>query len=461
MMTDPFSISTGIISVLQLAQTIGLYLCAVKGASEDCRLLLQEVNTIRGLLCQLNDLEKEVEYDNTWARAFKLLSVPNGPLDHLKRALENLQSKLGPYPEKGRFRQTILWPFQKSEVTEILFEIERLKSYFLFALQNDQTSLVRAMKSDITNLSHEVNNVGKDVAQLLDSQKAMSNLTVAQQLEESQRRLDIERQSTILWITSLSFKIDHEQLLEAWVPDTAAWIFFHDLYRDWHQSPHSRFLCVQGNAGCGKSMLASRVIESITTEIAQYRGQSLAYVYCKSRSLPQKAADNLIASLLQQLCLHTPTLDDAVLQLRERYRYSPTDPPAFRELMKALFSTLKSFHRSYFVIDGLDECDDPVKFASALQEIRQLPNLSAKVIIFCRPTYQHWEDIFRNEPKISIDSDLNRTDIETFTHVRLAALAQEDSLLFDDGLRAEVAKALIDKADGMKVATRHFLRDIR
>jgi hypothetical protein len=71
MMTDPFSISAGIISVLQLAQTIGLYLCAVKGASGDCRQLLQEVNTIRGLLCQLNDLEKEVEYDNTWARAFK------------------------------------------------------------------------------------------------------------------------------------------------------------------------------------------------------------------------------------------------------------------------------------------------------------------------------------------------------------------------------------------------------
>jgi hypothetical protein len=153
------------------------------------------------------------------------------------------------------------------------------------------------MKSDITNLLHEVNNVGKDVAQLLDSQKAMSNLTVAQQ-----KNLNVD------WISSLSFKIDHEQLLEAWVPDTAAWIFFHDLYRDWHQSPHSRFLCVQGNAGCGKSMLASRVIESITKEIAQYRGQSLAYVYCKARSLPSYTTQSPPFTCT----FHLPTLPHAL-----------------------------------------------------------------------------------------------------------------------------------------------------
>jgi hypothetical protein len=459
-MADPFSISTGVISVLQLAQAVGLYLCGVKGASEDCRLLLQEVNTIRGLLLQLNDLKREVEYDNTWAQAFQILFVPSGPLDQLKRALERLRSKLGPCPEKGRFRQIILWPFQKSEVVEILSEIERLKSYFLFALQNDQISLVRTMKSDIAYLSDEVKIVGKGVARLLDSQKTISELTVAQQLEKSQRRLDAERQNTISWITSLSFKMDHEQLLEAWVPDTASWLFSHDLYQAWHQSPNSSLLCIQGNAGCGKSMIASRVIESITADIGQHRAQSLAYVYCKSRSFSQKAADNLIASLLQQLCLRTPTLDDALLQLHERYRYFPTDRPAFHELTKAMFSTLKSFHRS-FVIDGMDECDDPLKFASVLQEVRQLPNLSAKIIIFCRPTYQAWEDLFRNEPRISIDSSLNRTDIETFTRVRLAALTQEDSLLFDDDLRAEVAKALIDKADGMKVEIRHLLRNIR
>ena len=67
----------------------------------------------------------------------KSLNVPTGPLEQFKIALEHLASKLAPVDGLRKVGKALAWPFQKTEIQDILNMIERQKSLFNLALQND------------------------------------------------------------------------------------------------------------------------------------------------------------------------------------------------------------------------------------------------------------------------------------------------------------------------------------
>lgn len=135
---DPLSISASITALLGLTSTVIQYLNGVKGASEDRRRILSELASINGILFILQDQADQAKHDDQWSSTLQSLSVPEGPLDQFRRALERLSSKLAP-PATGlkKLGKAIIWPFQKEEVKEILSSIERQKALFNLARQND------------------------------------------------------------------------------------------------------------------------------------------------------------------------------------------------------------------------------------------------------------------------------------------------------------------------------------
>jgi hypothetical protein len=136
-MADPLSTSASIIAVLQLSGTIIQYLNDVKGASEDRYRLLNEVASISGLLYFLKDRATQSQYGDSWSMTLASLNTPQGPLEQFKSALERLALKLAPVEGWRRAGKALAWPFRKEEIKEILSTIERHKSLFNLALQND------------------------------------------------------------------------------------------------------------------------------------------------------------------------------------------------------------------------------------------------------------------------------------------------------------------------------------
>jgi hypothetical protein len=63
--------------------------------------------------------------------------MPKGPLEQFKGALEQLASRLEPSKGVKKVGRALTWPFQTEEIKEILSTIERQKSLFDLALQND------------------------------------------------------------------------------------------------------------------------------------------------------------------------------------------------------------------------------------------------------------------------------------------------------------------------------------
>ena len=123
--------------MLQLTGTVIQYLNLVKGAPEDRQRLLLEVCNISSMLYVLEDQASQTQQDDAWSSTLLSLGGPNGPIKQFKTALEHLEQKLRPVEGLRKISKAIAWPFQKGEITEILDVIERQKTFFNLARQND------------------------------------------------------------------------------------------------------------------------------------------------------------------------------------------------------------------------------------------------------------------------------------------------------------------------------------
>lgn len=75
---------------------------------------------------------EEGRSNEAWYASIKSLSVPNGPLDQYKVALEQLEQRIS-----GKTASVLLWRFRKEEIAELLARMESLKSLIQIALQMD------------------------------------------------------------------------------------------------------------------------------------------------------------------------------------------------------------------------------------------------------------------------------------------------------------------------------------
>lgn len=134
---DPASLTASIITILQLTSTAINYLNEIKDASRERARCAIEASNAYNLLVNLRYRLEESTLDSDWYQAVRALTVPNGPLDQYRSALEQLSSKLtagGGYKKAGI---ALTWKFSKDEIHSILSRIERLKTLIQVALEMD------------------------------------------------------------------------------------------------------------------------------------------------------------------------------------------------------------------------------------------------------------------------------------------------------------------------------------
>ncbi len=180
---DPLSVSASIITVLQLIGTVIQYLNTVKGALNDRQRILLELCAVNETLYILKEQASQAQQGDIWSSTLLSLNKPNGPIVQFKTALERLEKKLAPAEGLRKVGKAIAWPFQKEDIKEILNVIERQKTLFNLARQNDHmydslhfscssyilntySGLSNAIKNDVVSLRGDIDEVGKRITQL-------------------------------------------------------------------------------------------------------------------------------------------------------------------------------------------------------------------------------------------------------------------------------------------------------
>jgi hypothetical protein len=142
------------------------------------------------------------------------------------------------------------------------------------------------------------------------------------------------------------------------VPGTCQWLIRHDKYQHWRQKQSSDLLWLSADAGCGKSVLLSYLVDHLKSSENKIQvPEVVCYFFFKEDNSEQKDAVHAISAILHQLYTAQPWLLGQVTgQFLEEGKGALG---SFNSLWK-LLDTSTTNHSSRDVIlvfDGLDECE--------------------------------------------------------------------------------------------------------
>ena len=139
------------------------------------------------------------------------------------------------------------------------------------------------------------------------------------------------------------------------VAGTCDWFVSHEIFRDWEESKSSRLLWVSADPGCGKSVLAKHLVDSVlpTTE-----SRTVCYFFFKDDFEDQRSVVSALCCILHQLFDQKRTLvSDEILDRFDINGAHFTN--SFSELWETLISAAKDENAGEIIclLDALDECE--------------------------------------------------------------------------------------------------------
>ena len=215
---DPLSVSASIVALLQFSSKIIGYLSDVKGAPKELQKLRLEVCSVLPMLSILQDQADQAQQGESWSATLRTLTDPQGPLEQFQNSLERLESKLAPVKGLKKAGKAIVWPFEKVEIQDILITIERQKSLFHLARQNDHIALSKAIKGGVDSLHTRVDEISEGILDL--------------RVSEQQARIH-------RWLGAPDPSSNYNKAVETHLDKTGDWFVQSDTYSDWLSKSNS------------------------------------------------------------------------------------------------------------------------------------------------------------------------------------------------------------------------------
>ena len=268
---------------------------------------------------------------------------------------------------------------------------------------------------------------------------------------ENARQEELKTRCT-KWLEPFDVQTLHQRNSMTRVAGTCDWIASHNLYLEWSQQEEvaveSRKLFITGIPGCGKSILASSIVDRMQEN--HYCVLFFAFSNCEGR---RQDSESLIRTLLSQLLtkLAKPSIIDRVQRLRS------ADRPPSSELWKCFQDILIAIDAAvYCIVDSVDECleFDRSVFKPIVRAMEECPRL--RLLLLGRPaTLQDLGDS-SIQNLIELDANLLRDDIALFVSKSIA----RSKVLSTSRLRGQISADIKAKSDGTFLWAHFMLEDL-
>ncbi|KAI3391627.1 hypothetical protein diail_7028 [Diaporthe ilicicola] len=199
-----------------------------------------------------------------------------------------------------------------------------------------------------------------DRARSDDVAESINQAEIKRQQKQEADRQKQERRAQVNFLRLLrnSHYEAHKDRYPPAVPGTCQWLVRHEKYRHWRQKQSSDLLWLSADAGCGKSVLISYLIDHLKSMENKIQvPEVVCYFFFKEDNSEQNYATNAISAILHQLYSAQPWL---LRHVTSQFLDQGKDIlRSFNSLWKLLdvSTTDPSSRDVILVFDGLDECE--------------------------------------------------------------------------------------------------------
>lgn len=235
---------------------------------------------------------------------------------------------------------------------------------------------------------------------------------------------DQKRDEMLNWLSLNTYAAQQSDLCNQREEGTGKWLLSTSEFQQWVDGREQTLFC-PGIPGAGKTTIVSAVADHL-----HQRYYNVAYIYCNFRHQQQSVLD-LLACILRQLVQCQPLMPEICQELYERHK-DRGSRPSLDEIKRVLHTVTADLHKSFVVIDALDECSSHV--GSRL--LSEVFNLQAKHGVNILVTSRYLPEItsqFEGQPCVEIRAKVQ--DIEQYLRrqfTRLPAFVARNTALQDE-----------------------------
>ncbi|KAM5357706.1 hypothetical protein ACJZ2D_015991 [Fusarium nematophilum] len=223
-----------------------------------------------------------------------------------------------------------------------------------------------------------------------------------------------------------------------------SWFTMQGEYQDWKDRSESCTLLYSGKLGSGKSISLANMVDDLY--LHRQGSRPVAYFFCRHDAPESLRARTILGSLARQLLC---TIEEPTAMSED---FSVTGPPVLDSdgILGLLKRTLSPTGSAYFILDGLDECDESQK-EDVILRLREIQSIFP--LLVCLSFRQEAGNALRLDhlakpSMISIPE--NNPDIAEFIQTELERRVESRMLrVGEPTLVLKIRDALLERANGM------------
>ncbi|KAH7169486.1 hypothetical protein DER46DRAFT_698966 [Fusarium sp. MPI-SDFR-AT-0072] len=214
---------------------------------------------------------------------------------------------------------------------------------------------------------------------------------------------------------------------------------------------------IKGIPGAGKTIITSVVVEELLSLFRNDTSIGVAFVYCDVQRKDEQKAEDLLASLLKQLCQRQSSLPEAMKALYTSHKSRQTRP-SLDELSRILKGVILRYARTFIIVDALDECQHEERFVTEILAIQY--DTGSNLFATSRPI-KTIEQRFNG--CLSLDIKASDEDVKAYVENRILELRllREDNKdlheIRKSELKANIKSQVIESVHGMFLLARFHL----
>ncbi|KAF2259870.1 hypothetical protein CC78DRAFT_585468 [Lojkania enalia] len=266
------------------------------------------------------------------------------------------------------------------------------------------------------------------------------------------------------WLSPVPVPHHHEMHSSNRIASTREWLLNHPKFWAWNDSSDSSILKLHGIPGCGKSSIASAIVDDFISD--KSGSIPLAYFYCARNTfeIEHSSPTDIMGSLVRQLTIsknHPSKIHDTIFGVYEQkiLEAKLTGFDIVRLKLEKCMDLIIEFNKSSpitMVIDAVDEVarDGRPTLLNSLKQLTKRSANATKVFLTTRTDSQILAYV-EKDLATAVDRNIVRSDIEKVPHHLLAQAINEKKLLkghISEELRLKLENSLIESAGEMFLA---------
>ena len=201
---------------------------------------------------------------------------------------------------------------------------------------------------------------------------------------------------------------------------------------------------LHGNAGCGKTILCSALLQSILQRRDSHPDTAIGFFYFYFNDTEKQSSSKAIRSLTFQLALQI----DGLPNLEKLYEKceNGNGQPAEDAIESLLRNTAARAKHAYIVLDAIDECTDR---ESLLVSLKELIDVQGLCIIATSQREKDIKEQFSPVAKYNINIENTLVDEDIFVYTRDRVAADLKLKRRSPTMQEDIITVVTGRADGM------------